>query len=118
MLKRFGHWVDQVNCPNPGCPWHDPGNIPRGMRWYRKHGFYKSAQLGKVRRFICLKCHRTFSERRFREDLFYLHYDSIDTSDIQLEWLEGNPVREIAKRHGISTGMVRTRLRRLSYEPW
>lgn len=116
MLKRFSHWVDQVCCPNPGCPWHDPGKIPKGKRWYRRHGYYESAQHGMVMRFICLKCHRTFSERRFSEDSFYLHYDSVDATDIQLAWLEGDPVREIAKRHGISTGMVRTRLRRMSYD--
>ncbi len=103
-----------VCCPNPDCSWHDPGKIPKGEKWYRKHGYYESAQHGRIRRYICLKCHKTFSERTCGDDSYYLHFDDIDVSELGRAWLAGEPLKVIAARNGITVGMVRTRLRRLS----
>ncbi len=114
MPKNISLRVGGECCPNPACLWHDPGKIPPGIRWYRKHGFYESAQHGRIGRYICLRCHKTFSERTRRLDSYYLHFDNIDISELGQAWLAGEPLREIAKRHGITINMVRTRLRRLS----
>ncbi len=117
MLKRLCRGIDQECCPNPDCPWHDPGKIPRGKRWYRRHGYYVSEQHGRITRYICLKCNKSFSDRTFSADSYYLHFDDIDVSELEQAWLGGKPVGEIAKNLGISTGMVRTRLRRLGLDP-
>ena len=98
-------------CPNPECQWHNKKAIPRGIRWYRRHGFYESAQHGKIARYVCRNCNRTFSDRTFEKD-FYLHFDGISVSEIGLAWLRGETERDIAKEIGITPQMVRTRLKR------
>lgn len=98
-------------CPNPDCKWHDKGSIPHGIRWYRRHGFYESAQHGKIARYVCCNCSRTFSDRTFEKD-FYLHFDGISVSDIGSAWLRGETEKAIAKERGITLQMVRTRLKR------
>lgn len=98
-------------CPNPDCVWHRRQNIPEGRRWYRKHGYYYSAQHGMITRYICLNCNKTFSERSQVDD-FYLHYDKYSILEIGRLWMSGQSLKEIAKKLGITVQMVRTRLRR------
>lgn len=98
-------------CPNPKCIWHNPKRIPAGMQWYRKHGYYFSEQHGKMQRFVCLNCHKSFSTRTDTNE-WYLHFDNISIPALAKAWLAGGSVKEIAKEYGISRQMVRTRLRR------
>lgn len=98
-------------CPNPRCIWHNPKRIPEGMQWYRKHGYYFSEQHGKMQRFVCLNCHKSFSARTDTNE-WYLHFDNISIPALAKAWLAGGSVKEIAKEYGISRQMVRTRLRR------
>ncbi len=81
------------------------------MKGYRRPGYYTSAQHGKIARFVCLNCHRTFSERTCQRD-FYLHFDEFSILDIGQAWLKGETLQEIARDKGISIQMVRTRLNR------
>ncbi len=113
MTKVYSRKDAWTSCPNPKCPWHNQENIPKGRRWYKSHGYYKSKQHGHVARYVCLKCGVSFSERTLAEDV-YLHYDDFDISEIGMAWLDGVPLRDIAKEKGITVSMVRTRLKRFS----
>ena len=103
------------SCPNPDCLWNDEKNIPDGGKWYLKHGYYTSQQHGKVARFICRNCRKTFSVRTNDENC-YLHFDSYDVREIGSSYYGGTPQKTIAHKLGISAQMVRTRLRR--YNPF
>ncbi len=98
-------------CPNADCSWHDPERIPKGKCWFRKHGFYFSEQHGRVQRYICIKCGKTFCQRT-DSDKWYLHFDNISISALNKRWLIGESVKELAREYGITPQMVRTRLRR------
>ena len=103
------------SCPNPECQWHRKGSIPKGMQWYRKHGYYVSEQHGRIARYMCLNCHKTFSERTWQNN-FYLHFDEYGILEIGMAWLRGETLKEIARKRGITIQMVRTRLKR--FEPY
>ena len=104
--------IDAVtHCPNEKCRWHDTDRIHPGTRWYRLHGYYVSAQHGKIPRFRCLGCGRTFSVRSNLMH-WYLHFDDIEIIEIGEAYLAGASLGKLAKDRGISINMVRTRLRR------
>ena len=100
-----------THCPNEKCRYHNPVRVPAGNRWYRLHGYYYSAQHGKVPRFRCMACGRTFS---VRTNLIsrYLHFDDYKIAEIGESYLAGASLGELARERGISINMVRTRLRR------
>ena len=100
-----------ITCPNNDCAWHNPLNIPKGSKWYRNHGTYPSGQHGKVPRYKCACCNRTFSLRTLDKE-YYLHYDDVDISQIFTAWQSGKSLCEIARNNNITVGMVRTRLKR------
>ena len=111
MKEETSQDAGRDRCPNPGCDWHDPKKIPAGIRWYKKHGFYLNEQHGKMQRFICTNCRRSFSARTDSNE-WYLHFDYISIPALAEAWMAGGSVKEIAKEYGISQQMVRTRLRR------
>lgn len=113
MTKVFSQGTEMDSCPYPDCSWHDPSNIPPGMHWCRRHGYYDSGQHGKIPRYVCRNCNRTFSERTKDKDC-YLHYDEADLTELGKAWLAGETLGDIAREWGITIQMVRTRLKRLS----
>ena len=111
MKKSFDLLPIINHCPNEKCRFHNPLRLPEGARWYRLHGFYYSAQHGKVPRYRCIGCGRTFS---IRSNLInrYLHFDDYEIAEIGEDYLAGASLGELARERGISINMVRTRLRR------
>ena len=54
---------DFPHCPNPSCPnYHCP---PAGNTWFAYHGSYMTKVVGKVTRYRCTNCGRTFGYRTF-----------------------------------------------------
>ena len=111
MQKELENNVSVTHCPNERCRYHNPARVPADSRWYRLHGFYYSAQHGKVPRFRCIGCGRTFS---VRSNLIsrYLHFDNYEIVEIGESYLAGASLGDLARERGISINMVRTRLRR------
>jgi hypothetical protein len=64
-------------CPNPGCPNH---THPENPVWYRPLGWYDTLVRGKVKRYACRSCGKSFSEQTFRLS-YYLHLD-LDFHDL------------------------------------
>ena len=110
-MKDFPELLPMLNhCPNKKCRWHNPDRI-KNVRWFKLHGYYYSAQHGRIARFRCLGCGRTFSIRSNMMNR-YLHYDDIEIDEIGFSYLAGASLCEMARERGISIGMVRTRLKR------
>ena len=105
--------ITKESCPNPDCAWHESAKVPKEGRWYLKHGYYESLQHGKIARYMCLNCHRTFSARTDNEN-FYLHFDEYDIREIGMEYYSGVTQKDIARKHGITVQMVRTRIKRFN----
>ncbi len=105
-----------VRCPNKNCEFHNPEEVAEGTKMFRKHGYYISAQHGRIPRYMCMNCRKTFSSRTNDEN-YYLHYDSFDIEEIGAEYYRGKNQKDIAKKRGISIQMVRTRIKRFDPYP-
>ena len=98
-------------CPNPLCKWHHKINLPKNDKWFRCHGYYDTKQHGRIPRYICINCHRTFTLRT-SADIWHLKDDDMNLKDIGRRWIEGSTICEIAKSYGVSDQVIRTRLKR------
>lgn len=103
----------QCYCPNPNCDWNKTANLPKDKRWYGFHGFYTSSQHGKIPRYICRKCHTTFSLRTY-SDKWHLRYDNYDILELGTKWLKGESVSKLSQEYGISQNAIKVRLKRLT----
>ena len=108
--------VVTIRCPNKKCDYHRPENIAKGTKMFRKHGYYVSAQHGRIPRSMCLKCGNTLSPRTDDEN-YYLHYDGFDIEEIGEAYYSGQNQKDIARKKGISIQMVRTRIKRFDPYP-
>ena len=108
--------VVNIRCPNKNCEYHKPEEVAEGTKMFRKHGYYTSAQHGRIPRFVCLKCGKSFSPRTNDEN-YYLHYDGFDIDEIGSAYYSGENQKEIARKRGITIQMVRTRIKRFDPYP-
>jgi hypothetical protein len=100
-------------CPNPSCTFHIPrkdDNI--GPVFWAPFGSYQTKVAGKVRRFRCTSCGRTFGERTFRLD--YYAKKTLDYREIHRSISSSESVSAIAKAHHCSVASIQNRLDRLS----
>lgn len=98
-------------CPNPLCEWHHKNNLPTSYRWYKSHGFYQTKQHKKIPRYVCINCGRTFTLRTGAKH-WHLRDDTIDFRELAVQWSSGGTICEMAKKYGVSTQTIRTRLKR------
>lgn len=98
------------SCPNPDCLFHR-AEFARKTKWKAPHGSYKSKQHGILKRYRCLYCGKTFSERR-GDDSFRLHRDDIDGGELVKLRSSGVKLKDIADMYGCTVIMVRTRIKR------
>lgn len=96
-------------CPNPECEYHL--KPPVEFIWYRRIGSYKTKLNGRVQRFRCVRCGRTFSEQTFSLDYYVKRKVSY------LEILEHinsrDGVRKTGRSLGVSHQCISNRLQRL-----
>ena len=102
-------------CPNPLCKWHHKFNLPQGERWYKNHGFYTTKQHEKIPRYVCNNCGRTFTLRTGAKH-WYLRDDSINLLELGNQWANGSKICEMAKAYGVSTQVIKTRLKRYHWK--
>ena len=98
-------------CPNPNCLHHyDLGVEYRG---YWKHaGCYLTLVIGSVRRFTCIACGRSFSERTFSID--YYTKRNLDFREIHRAISQSESQSSIARHLGCSSESVQNRIDRLA----
>ncbi|MCF0238042.1 MAG: IS1 family transposase [Sphaerochaetaceae bacterium] len=101
-----------TTCPNDQCLYHKEENLPQKGNWYSSHGTYRSRQWGKVSRFRCKGCGKTFSTRTESESK-YLHEDIKLEGRLAMEWLGGSSVKSLSKKYKLTNQMVKTRINRI-----
>jgi len=55
------------HCPNPACRWF---HEPPAEKWYIHYGYHHTKAFGRVHRFRCKRCGRTFSTQTFLIDYY------------------------------------------------
>ena len=98
-----------THCPNRSCPnFHNPKN----NTWYAFFAFYNTKAFGKVPRFICRSCKRTFSSQTFSID--YYVKQPLDYRRIFCMLNSSAGIRNIARTLGIHHQSIINRIKRLS----
>jgi len=97
-------------CPNARCAMHNP---PQGSRLsYVKIGFHKTKVAGKVQRYKCLHCGKTFSDRTFSID--YYVKKSISYAELFERTAAGECVSRAGRNLGCSFASAQNRLDRMA----
>ncbi len=101
---------DKLYCPNRHC--QNYKHPPADSGWMRKKGFIYTKRIGRIQRYQCKKCHRTFSLSYFSID----HYIHRNLSYIKLldHLVSGSGIRDMARAFHCSPQMIINRLMRLS----
>jgi len=96
-------------CPNPDCEHH---HTPQRDDWFTHQGFHHTQAHGRVQRFRCADCRRTFSRQTF--DIDYFSKKRIPWTDIAS--IAQNPIsnRSFARDKSLSPTTVGRKIRRLA----
>lgn len=101
--------VEPPFCPNPGCRNYS-GHLAH--HWWRQAGYHSTLCFGRVRRFICLSCGKSFSEQTFSID--YYAKKKIDYRRLESLSASSMCVRALGHALGLSCDSVQNRFDRLS----
>ena len=96
-------------CPNTACQNH---RHPHGKRWYKPFGWYDTQAHGKVKRYACLKCGKSFSEQTFRLS-YYVHLN-IDFKDLFYRISACAGIRAMARYYQVTDKVIANRVGRLA----
>ncbi|MFO7850390.1 MAG: hypothetical protein R6V67_10555, partial [Spirochaetia bacterium] len=100
-------------CPNKQCTLHRIETADHSTeRWFYVGGYYYTKAFGRVRRFRCLICGKSFSEQTFRLDYFVKH--PIDYQQIFERIVGGAGLRTVARDLSVSHQLITNRLSRLA----
>ena len=95
-------------CPNPQCSWH---NRAPEFAWAKPKGFYVTKAFGRVQRYQCSACHRTFSSQTF--SLAYYVKRPVGFGDIVGRLVSGESLRAMGRNLGVSYKLLSNRIDRL-----
>jgi transposase-like protein len=99
-------------CPNPTCVNHRHDRNPESSHpFYRRFGSFNSTRMGRIPRFCCSACHKTFSASTFRLD--YYAKRSLDLCQIFRSISAGESLAAIARHLSCSSASIQNRLERL-----
>ncbi len=101
---------EEIYCPNPQCRNHN--NPPTGKVWFWKKGFAFTKRDGKVQRFQCKECLKTFSLSYFTID--HCVHKRLSCARILSHLISGSGIRDMARAMNCSPHMITHRLQRLS----
>jgi hypothetical protein len=99
-------------CPNPDCLRNSPMTC-EGERWWRLRGHYESKAHGRVRRYLCKTCGKSFSERIFHVDYYAKRVD-INLRDLLFHYCNGFSQRALAEHFCCTTRTIAHKLQILS----
>ncbi len=95
-------------CPNPGCRHHLRPNEPN---WWNNLQPYETQAFGRVPRYYCRSCGKTFSVQTFRVDYYCKRV--VDYRMLHHLSSESMSVRGLSRYLGVSPGCVINRSQRL-----
>jgi hypothetical protein len=98
-------------CPNKDCAQHFEGVHP--AHWYRRYGAHATRAFGRVQRYICTCCGKTFSTQTFSLD--YYAKRVIDYQEIFRQIRSTAGIRDLSRNLVISRDSAENRLFRLSH---
>jgi hypothetical protein len=96
-------------CPNIACENHTQ---PEGNDWFRLFGWYHAKAHGRVKRYACQKCGKTFSDQTFHLS-YYLHLN-IAFKDILSRLCACSGIRAVAKYYQVTDKVIDNRIGRLA----
>lgn len=96
-------------CPKSSCQWHLAA--PAGM-WYSPAGFHQTLAFGRVRRFRCHSCGRTFSTQTFSID--YYAKRTLEYPSLLERQGSSESVRALSRSFRVSCGTILNKIDRLS----
>ncbi len=96
-------------CPNPLCDLHLSEPSPG---WFIPFGFYPTRTFGRVPRFRCRSCSRTFSAQSFSID--YYAKRKVDYPGLLDRHASSESLRALSRNLKLSCGTVQNRLDRLA----
>lgn len=96
-------------CPNPACEWHCR---PPDFAWAKPKGFYTTMAFGRVHRYQCTACHRTFSSQTF--SLAYYVKRPVALPDITARLASGESLRAMSRNLCVSLRLLTNRIDRLA----
>lgn len=96
-------------CPNPRCRWHKEAP---GGEWAKAKGFYVTKAFGRIQRFQCKACQKTFSSQTF--SLSYYVKRPIPLDDVVGRVTNGESLRAISRNLSVSVRLVTNRIDRLA----
>ena len=96
-------------CPKSSCRWHEAAP---DEEWYSPAGFHSTRAFGRVSRFRCHACGRTFSTQTFSVD--YYAKRTLDYQALLTHHASSESVRALGRSLGVSCGTVLNKLDRLS----
>ena len=96
-------------CPNPMCRLHLENPSPG---WFRPKGAYLTHTFGRVPRFRCRVCGKSFSSQTF--SLNYYAKRRVDYPDLLSRHASSESLRAISRNLRLSCGTVQNRLDRLA----
>ena len=100
----------EIYCPNPHCPNH--GNPPQRGSWIRKKGFTSTRRDGRIQRYQCTDCLRTFSLSYF--SINYCVKRKLSYPKLLNHLVSGSGIRDMGRSMKCSPHMITHRLQRLS----
>ena len=101
---------DYFFCPVPSCPAHNL--TPSISGWFVRFGFHMTKAFGRVQRYKCLLCGKTFSDQTFL--LNYWLKKRTDFHALGREINSSSSSNFIARHHGFSADSMRIRHDRLA----
>jgi len=97
-------------CPRPGCTAHSLE--PADSRWFLRHGFHLTRAFGRVQRYKCRLCGKTFSDQSFL--LNYWLKKLTDFSALGRQLNSSSSANYVARHHHLSADALRIRCDRLA----
>lgn len=101
---------DYFFCPNPTCSAHTLE--PLDDAWFCRHGFHSTKAFGRVQRYLCLRCGKSFSDQTFR--LSYWLKKPTDFEALGKEINSSSSGNYVARHHHLSADSLRIRQDRLA----
>jgi transposase-like protein len=97
-------------CPNKNCTNHRPDI--QNYQWFRRYGYHKSKCRGKIPRFQCKLCQKTFSTQTF--SIHYWTHSTIDFEvlDARLQSCAGQ--RQLGREYRVTHNVIANRIHRLA----
>jgi transposase-like protein len=101
-------------CPNSRCMFHYPESANKESSWFIHYGYHHTKVVGKVKRYRCLRCGSTFSDRTF--DIDYYTKKTISYREVFFRMVSTESLSSISRNLKVRAPSVQNRIDRLSRE--